>query len=1109
MTEYVLLECNRLRGRLNYNSSTEDTDVFKNKWVNNVSSYGIVVNKGDVINVESCAINTSGNVQNTIEILGSNDESSGIVDNKVGFTFSYYINHSGYNSIPLPLVNMQTYQGYANNSINTLTNARNRGLGEVSLTDYSTTPGTEYNNPNNMPKDKYNYSAIGVSVGLQSPDSNATQFIQGQNYSSDTTSRPIFTIRAEQVVDGELVFFSLVSVDIEFSGTYSTGLQNVTIYATQPADPATLTNTAVVQIFVADKEHVSTKKNILPDGRRYFPARFDYTGCAMMGFTGLSDNTGINFDPSGLSPTYDLRTTESKITIQPGLITPQNISTLITERLQKPRRVDIFGTQTEYVNFDEYGVPSRDQKVPVINTEVSTSMSCNFSTHTTPYSDTDSLTGVRKLFYSNIAYENPEKIAGLQFSRQFYYGLNNDDTTNQINTGADQQSNIGDFGIQTIGELGLNMAFTRTFTKTNGLLAIQKGDLILTNVYYTEENLQSISAGFRRCEKYYGDYNTQLSPTSSTYTDGLSVAMDIGMYQDQGSNPTLVPTGESITSGQRVKYHPGRVLRDNPGFANILENVDAAGVCLGTIPPYSAFDDTRNDGQQLSSIVVKSRYSTSGINYQELYTYLTSQTNGDNARVASTTSLDEVFNNSYEGRTIDDLKKIAQDLDLMVVPVWLDSTAGEYYKFNNRPYIAFVSALTTNTDTTKAYNKFTNTNWNIDGQNVFYGNSFGLDVSFTRNNAVVMLNNNFDKTMWTTASAAPLSYYQSYLNLGSYTMNVDFNNDLERFFISNMNESLKDGNGQPYENGELRSFLGLVSPEPETQIVSINNQSSSFNYLSGTAGGVTQTGIADFGISQDTRSIIDSLSGVCLNSIILYDENDNTVSSKRYYETTSFNLKNTLLGKMGFTADQLFPIIGDVQTPFNASTFNIEENGTSTYMNFIENFTKPLTNGAEFSSAEFQASQVNNDDQPLYLLGGPINRVARPQVDPAALNAALEPQALSYPYLCVYSSIIQGGCSSTYHGSIDSKSRIPCVAYINRYDNVANFFYKGLESTYSFTALKDFVLTEITTDIRTPSGTRPRLLEHSSVIYKITKPLRIPMMINTPPEDTETDTDDE
>ena len=1095
MTDFVLLECNRLRGRLNYNQTAEVDDIFKNRWVNNVSSYGITINKGDVINVESVAINTSGTIQDTIELLGKENE-LGFIDNEVGFEFAYYVNHSGYSTIPLPLTSMETYNGYANNTLTGLDNARNRGLGEVDLTDYSTTPGTNYNNPNNMPKGDYNNVVCSVVTGLQTPSTSRPQFIQGNTYSTDTSSRPIYQIKAEEVQDGEIVRFSFVDLDV--TSTYTAGLQQITVYADPPTFPSSdLTNTAVLRIFVADRDHVSTKKYIKPNGRRYFPAVKSWSGSALIPYTGLADASGINFDPTRLIPFYDVRTTTSKVSVPAGLVTPQNISTLITEQLQKPSRVDIRGVPSEFSDFDDYGIPDAEGKVPIVNTEVSKSMTCNFSTFTSPYTEITSLVGVRQLFYSNIAYENPEKIAGLQFSRQRYYGIDNDQEENEINSGNVQNSNIGDFGNQDIGELGLNVCMTRTFPVVNNLTSIQQGDLILTNMYYTEDNVIAVSNGFRRAERYYGNYEVDIDPNSTSYKSQLAVALDLGMYYDEESNPTLVTVGSSIPSGQRSKYLTGRELIDNPSLTQIITNVDAGGTCIGTQPPYYPDDDTRNDGQELSSIVVKSRYSATDINYSELYTHLTSTAGSTDMRVdGSTTSQDEVFNNSYGGRTITELLQFSIDNDVMVVPVWLDSTAGEYSKFSNRPYIAFVSALTTNTDTSKVYDKFSNTNWNIDAENCKYGVPMGLDCSFIRNNAVMMLNNNFVKDLTTISSAASTSYYQSYLNIGAYNFNVDFDPNLSRFFISDMNTPVRDGNGQPYTNPDLREFLGLVSPSPETQVVNINQSSASFNYLSGNKNITTRDFLLDFAIEQDPQSIIDSLTGVSLHRMFLYDKNDTITGEKFYFDNSqSINLTDTLLGKMGFTESQFFPQIGSPQTLFNDDTFNITENGLQGYFDSFSSFVRPLTTGAIFSSGEFQSTQTNIGNQPLFLLGGTVpDNTARPQVKQAQLNALLEPTQLSYPYLCVYSSIIQGGTSSKWYGGIDSKSQIPCVAFVPRYDNAGSFFYKGLEETFTFTATKDFSISEIETDIRLPDGSRPRLLPHSAVIYKITKPLNLSIL---------------
>jgi hypothetical protein len=49
-----------------------------------------------------------------------------------------------------------------------------------------------------------------------------------------------------------------------------------------------------------------------------------------------------------------------------------------------------------------------------------------------------------------------------------------------------------------------------------------------------------------------------------------------------------------------------------------------------------------------------------------------------------------------------------------------------------------------------------------------------------------------------------------------------------------------------------------------------------------------------------------------------------------------------------------------------------------------------------------------------------------------------------------------------------------------------------MESDIEFTAVRDYVITEVDIDIRRPDGRRPRLAPHSAVIFKITKPLQVP-----------------
>ena len=1159
MTEYVMLECNRLRGRETYHQISEEEDQFKNRWINNVSSYGIVINKGDIISVDTSCINTQGTIQDTIEILAENNE-QGYLDSKVGFNFSYYINHTGFNSIPLPFSSMRTYLTYDGSHDYTEEKyVLNRGIGEPDFSNYPTSVNEEYDDENQMPS---NFTIIPLKVV-----SGGGGFEPNSVYSASATGG--YQIQAQQVESGVMLNYTLVKVPITTTGGKITLIidTNDTTPVKPPSTPAT------IDILMPDLSKASTKKLIRPDGSRYFPASKNWSGCAMTTGYVPADNPNTNMDAKSMNPTFSQRKKQVDVEIPAGLNSPQNIGSLITSQFQRPKRVDLVGNEPEFCNLENY-------RHPVIETNATLTSTCNFSRLTSPYAKTNSFTGVRRLFYSNIALKNPEKWEGLQFSRQFHYDVNNDQTSNEINSGVNQTGSRGDFGSQTVGDLGMNMCITRSFPDNNTLSQIAKGDLILTNVYCTEENIKKIASGFRIAEKYYGDRTVQLSANSQYYTDGLAVPLDIGFYVDEKSSGTLGTHSGATVINQRYRFMSGKEASvkspTDPIYHSVDRDFTALGECRGTQPPYFSDSNTDNDGQQLSHLLVKSRYTTT-YNGDELLTHLKNASAGT-MRVASNYTTNQLFN----GTNVSQILKVAKEENVGIVPVYLDNTEADFYKFGGRPYIAFVSHNTTNTDLTKKYDVLQNTNWMIDSRNMLYGMPIGLDTSFIRNDAVAMINTNFrdevksgvnllrlnsfdasttnpsgigpfqkilctfinligqvqqkefanynliphqpstvsisdmnvdyvpvapytepefigfvDGFPWkitisnlntTSLSGVELDQFTPYINLGAYELQFLFNSNLSRFSFSDMNTPTRVGNGQPYELPSVREYLGLISSSPETQVVNYALTNSCFTFNQFIPSGLTITPNTEYAFSmiQSEDDLIDTQTGICLYSLILESDSGNT-QTQVYTDPLTMTLSGTLLGKMGYEIEQLFSLIGGIQTKFN--DYPTFKNTSNTYTDFIDKFTRPLTTSAIFSSAEYQALQTSTGGEPLYLLGGADNSRSRPSVVQGSLTAFNLPTQLDYPYLCVYSSIPQGGTTTQYIGGIDSQSKIPCMAIITRYNNSGSFFY-GVGNSFDFTASKDFTLTEIETDIRLPNGDRPRLLPHSSVIYRIQKPIK-------------------
>jgi hypothetical protein len=317
------------------------------------------------------------------------------------------------------------------------------------------------------------------------------------------------------------------------------------------------------------------------------------------------------------------------------------------------------------------------------------------------------------------------------------------------------------------------------------------------------------------------------------------------------------------------------------------------------------------------------------------------------------------------------------------------------------------------------------------------------------------------------------------------------------------------GNGLPTNNQENND----PNPNPEQQVYNVNTPGqiamvdTKSNGTPLTIDGVLVSSAGQLLLNeyvpQQPDSLIDSYGGLAIIGITLYGINNskqdlsynglygnNTFdkTEQQYYKFSRDILKDTLFGKMGFYIEQLMPEYGSSQSFFlNPLTF---ETTATTFFNKYINSPLPQITAAYISSAEYQPTSTNRLDMPLYGMGTNGGLPSAPSVEQASIAAQDLPSKLDYPYLLIYSSIIAGGTDTEYYGGADGKSKLPCVGFITRNYNSADFFY-GLEQSFSYTATKTFILTEIETEIRLPDGTRPRLNTHNSVIYKITKPLII------------------
>lgn len=1158
-----MLEANRMAGLASYNQVDDATDQFKNSWLNNVSQSGVEVQKGDVISVDTVAIQNQGSVGDTIEILGIEND-SGYLDNKLNLTYGCYINHSGTNTVPLPFLSQETYLS-SNDAGNTKLPAvirdytnknftRNRGLGDVNLSDYIVYPGA-YENHNNVPT---NYSFINIKV------LNGGTGIDKNSVYKDSTGK--YVIKAISVESGVMIYYTMVNVPDGASLGTVNQVQQITFTTNVTDVSKPPTSNPIVEFYICDFKRGSTKNNLVPDGSRYYPPGKGFTGVALISDGLPNDITAQQFNPSALSPGFQIRQKTVNLEIPTGLNSPSNIAAILTDQLQRP--TNVANTITDFANLESFERYS-------IETPSTFITPCNFNPLCSPYLST-SFSGARAFWYSNIAYKNPEKIEGLQFFRQLAYGADNTVTTNEIDSGSTptQVVDIGDCFSQTIGNFGLTPIIARPMpvNSTNGTSNIPRTALVLTNIKLNNYTtvIDKIASGFKTAEKYYGDRTIKLSPTSITYLAGLALPLDIGLYCDEKGSVT----DPSVTN-PRWRFMDIVTADGKAAGADILEAVsDPAnfGKLIGSQPPWFEESNTNNDGSQLSSIVVSSRFRTDYDEAELLTQMATVSPSGTFPYNTATYTSSQLFN----GVNADEILAYAKLKDVCVVPVYPEHI-GQNPGINTEPYLAFVSHLTLD-DTSQSYDRKTATGWKIDARNCFMGMQLGLDISFTRNEACAMVNTNFKDTIidatttaadtfvsftilltlpagecfvtanfineegyfddWETpfpislpaaydgespltikvgrqlkpgsdisfdvvevdggpvkdfttttnviagggSASAVISEFSPYINLGGYGNQIIYNPVLSRFEISDMNTPCTLSNGQPYVLPGLRESLGLSSTSPDQQVLNYAVKEICYSYVSFG----TQIILPAFIGSTSNSSIVDSQTGLCLLAIGLCSI-DGIFTYQTYNTDKTLNISDSLLDKLGYDLEQVLPSIGGVQTKFN--DFPTFKNETNTYQSFLNKFTRPLTTSAVFGSSTNQALQTSAGGSPLFLLGTSDGEESRPTTTQGSLTAFKLPSQLSYPYLLVYSSLIQGGTSTIYRGGNDSQALIPCMATVDRYNNSGSFFY-GSPSSFDFTATRNFVVSEIQTDIRLPNGGKPRLLSQSSVIYKITKPLR-------------------
>lgn len=255
----------------------------------------------------------------------------------------------------------------------------------------------------------------------------------------------------------------------------------------------------------------------------------------------------------------------------------------------------------------------------------------------------------------------------------------------------------------------------------------------------------------------------------------------------------------------------------------------------------------------------------------------------------------------------------------------------------------------------------------------------------------------------------------------------------------------------------------------------------------------SQAGLAIWNIRSPTKSQIES--GIMLVENPAPYPTDNTMDGQLSFLQPNM-YTGTIFQKLGFDIEQLLPQWGRQNSTYNRSNYaRFQGVDIPTALQKYNNMVRPFTTNAyTFSSINIGAVQ-NAIEYPMQNLGIARKNQAITEAASDVLVANNLPFKLDFPYLVVYSDIVQG---QKYYGGRSECTRLPAVAYISRSYNTGDFFY-AFSTDWVKTVTIPYVLNNFSVSIRRPDGQPAQIDSRSAIIFEISRFLPVPRAL--PPAD--------
>lgn len=1082
--QYVMIEASR------QSLPDESVDGFKNKWKNEVPE-GIQVNKGDSISVEASFIHTRGADQQLIELTGNQ---TGAADNIGGFELVYFLNNTGQFTARLPFIN--TVVDIGNGAKRPTSGAvdpkvlKNRRCGSLLNGSASNviTNGyfIQHEYTNGVPLGSYvQSSAHPYSVGqvvrmVNVSDSAQLIFIEIDNIGVDNVSNPSTPVR------GSITKFHIQS--------FSSNIQ-----------PGTYSDQSSSGGFQFSCEGLNTNfKSRYPngsDGHRYYFPETSYTGWGL-----VSD--GVCTSYGTLNPEWSPRTTEVSFTFDTGFISPDSIASQITAHLTNPSQPsNTFATARNYnLKLKTTGSNTTKLTTPLLlETPTYQLMTCNFSADTQSFGEladfpTNILAPKASQLYNNIGYKDYGRWRGLSFVKTLPFAQT-DSHQHTFFSGKNPVPALGDFGNQTLGDFGLNIVSMTTFPTTQTTvddstvdwISVPAKSLIVTNLYYTQGNVKRLAEAFKMCEQYKGNLAQTVDTGSANYRENTFVRADVGMYDDEQSLPVLNPNEVPTVGGALQATFQRKALHTllNIGSSTLVSTaIDNKGQPIPSRLNYTSGDDYSKSFNCLPELDIYSRWDDSFESLGTMQTFV-SDHKASTSYFRCPPTVNQAFRSGDKRNKIDysTLIGYSKTYDVAILPVQaVDGYAPGVGVMP--PLCCFIlrNSFGTPPQRTSGHAQVC-----LRSQLFSVGERFLFDPSLTRNDAVCAINiqtsgqSNVDET-------DPQKYAQL-MYQGAANPQIEFDSVASRFNISGLSTLMTVGNGlntnpnsdDSAEDDPSQTVAGVNKSQQicseHRYYLKYNDSSSVSSYV-----GIWSTLQYAAAIKQ-TGTYYDAQSGVGIQSIIVSNNGVN-VKLDGTGSTEASLYKGSLFDKMGFELSQLIPQLGSPNGVY-------QQLPPTSYAQALSQ-PKPVTIGARFSSPELLAVTTNVNGLPMYSIGVDTGTAVEPDISADNLVASNLPAKTDYPNLVVYTDILNGASDTLYYGGRDQVrlQKLNAIAYVERCNLSGDFFYgNAMEQQHTIT--KDFILTDITTELRLPDGSAPRLAPASCIMYKITKP--IPLLLELAP----------